>query len=271
VVYGTFSYKRLGKPQNQQAATMNLAEMSQGLPKTELLYLRHMQLATTQANILKVVPEKRTQAYLVLDRTIFHPKGGGQPSDRGKMTSTQFALEIKKAIHNQGVVIHWAKIVNGAPSTGPVSCELDWAYRYLVMRRHTAAHLLDHCLAKTNSTRVETTDSWLDEPCYVGYRGNPPDALTIDRAQELADKMIAAGAPVNIDFLTPEQSKQVLKSAPNFERLPDLQEIRTVTIEGCDSIPCGGTHVSNIKEIGRMSILKAEQMPDQTFRMHFSV
>ena len=150
---------------------MNLSEMTQGLPKTELLYLRQTQLATAQANILKVVPEKRTQAYLVLDKTIFHPKGGGQPSDRGKMTSNQFTLEIKKAIHNQGVVIHWAKIVNGTPSTGPVSCELDWGYRYLIMRRHTAAHLLDHCLAKANSTRVETTDSWLDEPCYVGYRG----------------------------------------------------------------------------------------------------
>ena len=83
--------------------------------------------------------------------------------------------------------------------------------------------------------------------------------------------MIAAGSQVNIDFLTPEQSKEVLKNAPNFERLPDLQEVRTVTIEGCDPIPCGGTHVSNIKEIVRLSILKAEEMPDQTFRMHFSV
>jgi len=250
---------------------MNLSEMAQGLPKTELLYLRQMQLATTQANILKVVPEKGTQAYLVLDKTLFHPKGGGQPSDRGKMASPQFTLEVKKAIHNQGVVIHWAKIVGGTPATGPVSCELDWAYRKLIMRRHTAAHLLDHCLAMASSARVETTDSWLDEPCYVGYRGKVPDASTIKNAQDLTDKMIAVGSPVKIDFLTPEQSRKILKNAPNFERLPDLQEIRTVTIEGCAPIPCGGTHVSNIKEIVGLSILKAEEMPDQTFRMHFSV
>jgi alanyl-tRNA synthetase len=250
---------------------MNLNDMAHGLPSTELLYLRQTRLATTQANVLRVFPEKGTHAYLVLDKTIFHPKGGGQPSDRGRMTSTEFVLEIKKAIHHQGVVIHWGKTLSGTPSTGTVSCELDWGYRYSIMRRHTAAHLLDHCLAKATLTRVETTDSWLDEPCYVGYKGNAPDSSHLTRAQDLAQKMIAAGAQVKIEFLSPEQSKQVLQNAPNFERLPDLQEIRIVTIDGCDPIPCGGTHVSDIKEIRKMSILKAEQMPDSTFRVHFAV
>ncbi len=98
---------------------MNLGEMTHGVASTELLYLRQTQLATNQANVLKVFPEKRTHAYLVLDKTIFHPKGGGQPSDRGRMTSPDFVLEIKKAIHHQGVVIHWGKILSGTPSTGP--------------------------------------------------------------------------------------------------------------------------------------------------------
>lgn len=250
---------------------MNLSEITKGVARTDLLYLKQTYLATAQANVLKLVPEKRTHAYVMLDKTIFHPKGGGQPSDRGRISSPEFQLEIKKAIHHQGVVIHWVKILKGTPASGRVTCELDWVYRYLIMRRHTAAHLLDHCLATTTSVRVETTDSWLDEPCYVGYRGSTPDPSSLLRAQELADKLITAGAPVRIDFLKPDQAKQLLQDAPNFERLPELQEIRTVAIEGCDPIPCGGTHVANIQEIGRMSILRAEQMPDSTFRVHFDV
>jgi alanyl-tRNA synthetase len=250
---------------------VNLEELASGLAKTELLYLRQTQLATVEVNVVRVVPEKKTHAYLILDKTIFHPKGGGQPSDHGVIRSPEYALNLKKAIYHKGVVVHWGKIMSGTPSPGRAICELDWSYRYPVMRRHTAAHLLDHCLATVTSGRVETTDSWLDEPCYVGYVGEAPGDQALSRIQDLANTMISAGGRVQIDFLTGEQSKSLLQSAPNFERLPDLDEVRTVTIAGCEPIPCGGTHVSDISEIGRMSVVRAEQLPNQSFRLHFSV
>jgi Ser-tRNA(Ala) deacylase AlaX len=83
--------------------------------------------------------------------------------------------------------------------------------------------------------------------------------------------MINEGGQVRIEFLKPGEGKGVLKNAPNFERLPDLDEVRIVTVEGCEPIPCGGTHVANIKEIGKLSGLRAEEMPEGTFRLHFSV
>jgi Ser-tRNA(Ala) deacylase AlaX len=149
--------------------------------------------------------------------------------------------------------------------------ELDWLYRYLVMRRHTAAHLLAHCLASTTPKQVQTTDSWLDETCYVGYKGKAPDLQTLSKSKDLANSMIAKGAEVKINFLTPEQGKSLIQRAPNFERLPDFDEIRTVTIDGCNPIPCDGTHVPNINGTKLVKIIKAEQMPDETYRVHFSV
>lgn len=251
--------------------TLNLDEITSGVARTELVYLREMEREHDEAIIVKVIPEKRTHAYLLLDRTIFHPKGGGQPSDRGVIRSQQFELNVKKALYYHGIVVHWGKIINGTPTAGAASCEIEWPLRYLVMRRHTAAHLLDHCLAVSTSSRVETTDSWLDQPCYVGYTGDAPGQQTLQGVQDLANRMISVGARVKIDFLTPEQGKPLLQNAPNFERLPDLQEIRTVTIEGCQRIPCGGTHVSDISQIRKISTIKAEQMPNHAFRLHFSV
>jgi alanyl-tRNA synthetase len=250
---------------------LNLDELTAGLPKTELVYLRETTTQKGDSNVLRVVPEKRTHAYLILDRTVFHPKGGGQPSDKGTIHSTDCTLNIKKAIYHRGVVVHWAKIASGTPNTGPVTCELNWPFRYLIMRRHTAAHLLDHCLSKTTESQVQTTDSWLDEPCYVGYAGEPPSTSALPRMEQLANQMISAGGRVKIDFLTGEASKKLLLNAPNFERLPDLDVVRTVTIEGCDPIPCGGTHVADIKEIVGLTVAQAEEMPDQKFRLHFQV
>jgi alanyl-tRNA synthetase len=250
---------------------LNLKEIASGLERTELTYLREMDKGRDDAQMIKIVPEKGTHVYLILDRTIFHPKGGGQPSDRGTIRSDSFELNVKKALYYQGVVVHWAKIISGEPLIGPVTCEIDWPFRQLVMRRHTAAHLLDHCLALETSSRVETTDSWLDEPCYVGYGGNAPNEDTLRRVETHANRMVSLGGEVRIDYLTAEQGRALLQEAPNFERLPELDEIRTVTIRGCAPIPCGGTHVADIAQIGRISIIRAEPMPSLTFRLHFSV
>jgi alanyl-tRNA synthetase len=250
---------------------LELGEIAAGEPRTALLYLREMSRRVGHARVLKVVPEKRTHAYLILDQTIFHPKGGGQPSDRGKIYSQTYQLALKKAIYYKGVVIHWGTLIDGVPVEGDATCELDWEYRNLIMRRHTAAHLLDHCLSQTIGTRVQTTDSWLDDPCYVGYAGSAPSDEAILKTEELANRMVTQGGSVKIEFLTPEQAKASLQNAPNYERLPELTEIRTVTIEGCEPIPCGGTHVANLSEVGRIRIAKAEPQPTNSYRLHFSV
>ena len=250
---------------------MELGEIAAGQPKTDLLYLREMEIRQAEARVIKVVPEKRTHAYLILDQTIFHPKGGGQPSDRGVIRSREYEVTVKKAILYKGVVIHWGKLNLGTPTEGEAACVLDWPYRHLVMRRHTAAHLLDHCLAKSIGRRVQTTDSWLDEPCYVGYAGTVPSEEALRGTEALATRMIAKGASVSIKFLSSEEAKELLQNAPNYERLPDLSEIRTVTIDGCQPIPCGGTHVSNLADIGGVSVVNAEPLSDETYRLHFSV
>ena len=250
---------------------MNLKEMASGLERTELTYLREMDKSRDDAQIIKIIPEKRTHVYLILNRTIFHSKGGGQPSDRGTIRSASFELDVRKALYCQGVVVHWAKIISGEPVVGSVTCEIDWPFRQLVTRRHTAAHLIDHCLALETSRQVETTDSWLGEPCYVGYAGSAPNEETLRRVETSANRMVSQGGEVTIDYLTAEQGKALLQTAPNFERLPELDEIRTVTIMSCAPIPCGGTHVADIAQIGRISIIRAEPMPNLTFRLHFSV
>ncbi len=83
--------------------------------------------------------------------------------------------------------------------------------------------------------------------------------------------MLSKGAPVRLKYVAAEEAKHVLQGAPNFERLPDLDEIRIVTIAGCDPIPCGGTHVMDIMEIGRLMVLRADQVSADAYRIYISV
>ena len=207
--------------------------------------------------------------YLALDQTIFHPRSGGQPSDRGVIEGASFRIDVKRAMLQNEVIIHYGK-AQGKPETGPATCRIDWPNRFLLMRRHTAAHLLDYCLATATSSRVETTDSWLGDDPYVGYGGSAPPAPDLGRIQDLANKSIQQALNVEIKTLDRAAAERLIVDAPNISRLPKTEKLRIVTIEGQLPIPCGGTHARKLNEIGALEVRRTEPA-EAGFRLHFEV
>jgi len=247
---------------------VDLAKFVQQIPPTTRVYVEDSYLQSTSADVVSVVVEKNT-AYLALNSTIFHPRAGGQPSDRGTIQGPSFRVEVKRAMLQNGVVVHYGKL-DGKPEVGPVKCNIDWPYRFLMMRRHTAAHLLDYCLATATGLRIETTDSWLGDDPYVGYGGTAPTGLNLAQVQELGNGFIQRGVNVEIMTLDRSTAEKLIANAPNLSRLPKTEKLRIVTIEGQLPIPCGGTHVRNLSEIGALEVHRTE--PAQTgFRLHFEV
>jgi alanyl-tRNA synthetase len=247
---------------------VDLAKFVQGIPPTVCLYLKDSYSRSANGNVLRVVQEK-SSAYVALDRTIFHPRSGGQPSDLGTMEGSSFRVDVKRAMQQSGVIIHYGKI-DGKLDDGPVTCKIDWSNRFLMMRRHTAAHMVDYCLAVLTGTRVETTDSWLGDDPYVGYGGPAPSDLDLERLQEIAKGFIQQGLNVEIKTLDRVDAERLIADAPNIARLPKSERLRIVTIEGQLPIPCGGTHVRNLKEIGALEVRRIEPA-EAGFRLHFEV
>jgi alanyl-tRNA synthetase len=247
---------------------VDLAKFVQGIPPTVCLYLEDSYSRSANGNVLRVVQEK-SSAYVALDRTIFHPRSGGQPSDLGTMEGSSFRVDVKRAMQQSGVIIHYGKI-DGKLDDGPVTCKIDWSNRFLMMRRHTAAHMVDYCLAVLTGTRVETTDSWLGDDPYVGYGGPAPSDLDLERLQEIAKGFIQQGLNVEIKTLDRVDAERLIADAPNIARLPKSERLRIVTIEGQLPIPCGGTHVRNLKEIGALEVRRIEPA-EAGFRLHFEV
>ena len=249
---------------------MRLEELARGIAETEVLYWDDAYLKVFEANIVRLEPDEKKHFYAILDRTAFHPKSGGQPSDRGIMQGEGFKIEVKKAMLAGSIIVHWGKLLEGSPNAGKVKGEIDWVWRYLLMRRHTAGHLLDHCLAIVTGKRVETTDSWLGDECYVGYKGEPPSIEHSKKVEELENRLIEQCASVKVETISYEDLKERAPEAPNIYRLPMLESFRIVTIEGCEPIPCGGTHIKNISEIRRFT-LKNVVRTDLGFNVYYDV
>lgn len=247
---------------------VDLAKFVDAIPSTTRVFLEDSYLRSDGAHVLRVVEEKNS-AYLALDRTIFHPRSGGQPSDEGTIEGPAFRVNVKRAMVQSGVIVHYGK-AEGKPEIGPVTCRIDWPNRFLLMRRHTAAHLLDYCLAMLTSSRVETTDSWLGDDPYVGYAGSAPSSLDLKRLTELANGFIQQGLNVDVRTLDRAAAERVIAGAPNISRLPRGDKLRIVTVEGQLPIPCGGTHVRNLREVEGLEARRTEPA-EAGFRLHFDV
>jgi len=247
---------------------VDLARFVQDAAPTTCVYLDESYLQTLDANLVKLILEK-SSAYVLLDRTIFHPRAGGQPSDVGTIEGSDFRLDVKRAMLQNLTIVHFGKI-EGKPEMGPVKCKIDWTNRFLLMRRHTAAHLLDYCLKTCTGSRVETTDSWLGDDPYVGYRGNAPPDLDIKRLQDLGNNLIQQGLKVETKTMARSDAEQLITDAPNLARLPKTSKLRIVTIQGQIPIPCGGTHVRDLKEIEALEVLRVETA-EMGFRLRFKV
>mgnify|MGYP001626393110 CR=1 FL=1 len=230
-----------------------LQEMTVGFPATDLLYLRDAYLRREAAKVLRVELDGK-RSYVLLDRTIFHPKGGGQPSDRGWLEWETGSATLRKAMgfwDDRGFfVLHY---LEGRLPADRVQMRLDWDFRYLLMRRHTAAHLMDHCLQEASGTKSVTLGSWLGDQPYVDYAGSVPKEEDVKLALDLAERYISDDLPLH--FAVFSASDVVGLAPPNEERLPrGVSELRVVKIGDFEWIPCGGTHLRSTREIGSIQL-----------------
>jgi misacylated tRNA(Ala) deacylase len=214
-----------------------------------------------EARVAAVEPGEA--ALLVLDRTVFYPGGGGQPSDRGLIirASDGRSWTVRGARKAGGEIVHELEPSDGdPPAVGElVQVDLDWARRFALMRTHTALHTLCGVV-------------WRDYGALVTGGNMEPGAGRMDFEFERmsGDLVDAIEAAVNTELAAERDVRvNVLPRAEAFA-IPDLirtkinllpegiEEIRTIEIVGLDLQADGGTHVANTREVGGIRVLGYE-------------
>src|SRR5450432_3501180 len=101
---------------------------------TERLFLDQPTLARVDATVVSSAPEG-----VVLDRTIFYARGGGQPGDTGRLWWEGGDVTITDTVKGEGeTILHLPADGQSLPAPGTVvSAEIDWDRRHKLMRMHT--------------------------------------------------------------------------------------------------------------------------------------
>ena len=218
-------------------------------------------LRSVEARVASV--EAGDTTLLVLDRTVFYPGGGGQPSDRGLILRTADARSwtVRAARKSGGEIAHELEPDGGdPPAVGDiVQVDLDGARRLALMRTHTALHALcgvvwrDHGALVTGGN-MEPGSGRMDFE-FERMSGDLVDSIETAVNLELAAErdVRVAVLPRAEAFAIPDLIRTKVNLLP-----PGIEEIRTVEIVGLDLQADGGTHVANTREVGGIRVLGYE-------------
>jgi len=209
---------------------------------------------------------------IVLDRTVFYPMGGGQAGDAGTLHVRSGAAigrdivitDTRKAKDDEGRftgdICHVAA-ATGAEAAAPalavgdtVTARIDWQRRHRLMRFHTTTHLLCHLVPQLVNGCSITPD-------YARLDFNMTDPLDKDALTQGLAALVAAAHPVTVGSITDAEldANPALVKSMSVSPPRGSGSIRTIRIGATDLIdfqPCGGTHVANTREIGRLEVVK---------------
>ena len=226
---------------------------------TKLLYLEDMQALDADTRV-EGVEERDGKTTVVLDQTIFYPQGGGQPYDQGRIESEKGSFRVDEVRFVDGIVCHIGRFEHGVFGSGDaVHLGVDGERRALHTRLHSAGHVVDMAVNRLGFPWIPGKGYHFPNGPYVEYagtlEGKDRDALR-GEIEKICGEIVAKDCPTSIRFMPREEMHTVCRFVPDY--LPVGKPSRVV-MYGDFGVPCGGTHVANLRDIGPITVRKVKQ------------
>jgi misacylated tRNA(Ala) deacylase len=233
---------------------------------TELLFRDNAYLKTVRAQVVAV-----HERGIELDRTIFYPMGGGQLGDTGVMlraSGERIAIVDTRKGDSIDSVLHLPAPGMPQPEPGEtLTLEIEWQRRYSLMRLHTALHVMSCVVvAPVTGGNISPDKGRLDFDIDMSL-------LDAQRIEHETNALIARAIETETVWITEEE----LDARPELVKTMSVQpprgagRVRLLRIPGIDLQPCGGTHVQNIAEIGRIRVIKIRSEGKRNKRVEISL
>jgi misacylated tRNA(Ala) deacylase len=211
---------------------------------------------------------------IVLDRTVFYARGGGQPGDTGQLRWDGGQARVADTVKAGTEVVHVLDEGASPPSVGAsVSAEIDWERRYVMMRTHTALHALSGVIFTEFGAKVTGGNM---EPGGIARMDFELASMSGELGRDVEDKLnarLAEDRPVHVSFLPRSEAfadPDLIRTKVNL--IPEsVDPIRVIDIEGIDKQADGGTHVRSTAEVGRVRVVKTESKGKANKRMRIQL
>ncbi len=230
------------------------------LPETDTLFYKEDPMEF-EAKVLKVFDDQ-----VVLDRTSFYARGGGQEPDHGSIAGFN-VIDVDK---HADIIVH--KLEGGVPKEGEtVQCKVDVTRRSNITKNHTSTHII-------NTSARNVLGSWVWQ--HSAFKEDDHARLDIThhsslndeqvkQIEDTANKMVKDNYPVTIEYFDRGTAEQKYGFRIYQGGVVPVKSVRIVSIEDKDIEACGGTHVKKTGDIELIKITKTKRIQDGVVRLEF--
>ena len=216
----------------------------------------------------KLVEELTDEGYVFLRENPFYAESGGQIYDVGYLKNDECKVEVLDVMKapNKQHLLH-VKILDGVlKNNSLVLTHVMQDRREEIMKNHSSIHLIQKTLQELLGDNVHQAGSRVDEVSFrldFTYHGRLSDEMIV-KIEDRVNERVNVGIDTVIENLSLEEAKKKGAMALFEDKYGDI--VRVVTMG--DSIElCGGTHVNNTKDIGKIAIISIVNKGADTFRL----
>ncbi len=232
----------------------------EGIPDTELLFYGD-DPREFDAKVLKSF-----ENFVILDRTAFYARGGGQEPDHGKIGDCDI-IDITK---HGNIVVH--KIKGDMPKDGEtVSCVVDAKRRDGITKNHTSTHIINTSARSVLGSWVWQHSAFKEED-HARLDITHHSALTdedVKKIEQAANSIVEKSIPVKIENFDRGTAEQKYGFRIYQGGVVPVKSVRIVSIGDLDIEACGGTHVANTSDVEEIKITRTKRIQDGVVRIEF--
>lgn len=232
------------------------------IPETKARYYEDWAKVEFKAKIVKVIDNN-----VLLDETFFYPTSGGQLHDTGMINQSKVTDVFKQGHHIVHVLAEKPNLKPGDMITG----KIDFERRKQLAQHHTTTHIINAAARRVLGNHINQASAKKDvDKAHIDITHfELLSQEQLDRIEKEANRIVQEGIQSRLKFVPRTEAEQTYGMGIYQGGAVPGKVLRIVEIPEIDVEACGGTHLHNTKEAGRIKLLKASKVKDGVVRITF--
>jgi alanyl-tRNA synthetase len=232
---------------------------------TQPLYYEDVYQIEFEAKVLAVKDNK----YVILDKTLFYPTGGGQIHDTGTLIVEGIEHQVVNVFRKASTILHELKDSGKLKEGMKIKGKIDARRRMDIMRHHTAVHVVNNAAREVLGQHIwqagadKTEDkARLDVTHYQSISFEDLQKIELLANQVVLENRSVDKQNVDRDDAEREFGFQIYQGG-----VVPGKSLHIVSISDWDIEACGGTHLDKTGDIGIIKLTGSERIQDGVVRI----